>query len=622
MLQPAPRFVESDVTDRIRLPFHFDPVSMRDDLARLDAAWTDHFVKQNYTGAWEVIPLRAAAGAQHPIAQIYSDPAASHFVDTPFLATCPYLQQVLSAFGCPLEAVRLMKLTPGSTIKPHADHDLGVEFGRARLHIPITTNPGVAFVLNDRPVVMKEGECWYLNLSCTHSVANRGSADRVHLVIDALVNPWLEDQLRIGDDTAGQPSQCAEPRPIDARASSSSRPALGLEGFQAAVATNAALQAELQGFAARDAFVTRAARMAAEHGYETSPAEIDRVMRDTRRRFRDVEPGSGTIEPLAAEAGALDGWIPCRIGTGAVPVVDWCYLGEERFTAPFFGDTIDRCLRQPFNQLFLRRTSFQALADRQNACGGIPPTAFIFHGSRCGSTLFAQMAASLPDSVVISEAPPVDQVLRGEADDEARIERLRALLGVLGEPRRAADRRFFVKFDAWHAMNLPLVRRAFPDVPCVFLYRQPEDVIASQLRMAGLHMIQGMLDPSIIGLDPATALALDREEYASRVIGAIYAAAAAAAADSRLLLMNYSEIVTQAPRLILEWCRRGNDDDAIARMREVAQFDAKTPSLPFDAGATRPTLDARARDMARRFVSPGYDLLETLRHDTKYLLQK
>lgn len=182
--------------DRLKLAFRFDAGAMRLDVSRLEAsAWIDHFVPRNYEGTWSILPLRAPAGATHPIQTIYSDPGCDTFVETALLAQCAYLPRVLAAFECPLHAARLMKLTPGSIIKPHKDHDLAVEYGRVRLHVPVATNPDVDFRLNDTPVVMREGECWYLRLSDTHAVANHGRTDRVHLVIDALVNPWLEAQL-------------------------------------------------------------------------------------------------------------------------------------------------------------------------------------------------------------------------------------------------------------------------------------------------------------------------------------------------------------------------------------------------------------------------------------------
>jgi hypothetical protein len=179
--------------DRLRLPFAFDRNLLAVDLRRLSASsWIRHFVTQNYQGDWSIIALRGPAGARHPIQMVYSDPTATAFEDTPMLAACPYFRRVLDSFACPLQAVRLMRLTPGSVIKEHTDHDLCFEQGSVRIHIPILTNDGVAFELNRRRVILEPGSCWYLRLSDPHSVANRGDADRVHLVIDARVNAWVE----------------------------------------------------------------------------------------------------------------------------------------------------------------------------------------------------------------------------------------------------------------------------------------------------------------------------------------------------------------------------------------------------------------------------------------------
>jgi len=84
-----------------------------------------------------------------------------------------------------------MRLAPGSVIKEHHDHDLSFEQGMVRIHIPVATNEGVDFRLNGARVAMPAGSSWYLRLSDPHSVANRGAADRVHLVIDAGVNDWV-----------------------------------------------------------------------------------------------------------------------------------------------------------------------------------------------------------------------------------------------------------------------------------------------------------------------------------------------------------------------------------------------------------------------------------------------
>jgi hypothetical protein len=41
-------------------------------------------------------------------------------------------------------------------------------------------------------VVLEAGSAWYLRLSDPHTVFNGGGADRVHMVIDADVNDWVE----------------------------------------------------------------------------------------------------------------------------------------------------------------------------------------------------------------------------------------------------------------------------------------------------------------------------------------------------------------------------------------------------------------------------------------------
>lgn len=157
--------------------------------------WIPHFVEQNFDGEWSVVPLRAPAGATHPVKQIYSDPTCENFCDTHHLTNCGYLREIINWFECPVRAVRLMKLARGSTIHEHRDFDLDIESGTARLHIVVVTNPQVEFRLNQELVPMLAGNCYYLRLSEPHSVKNEGTSDRVHMVLDVELNDWLMSQL-------------------------------------------------------------------------------------------------------------------------------------------------------------------------------------------------------------------------------------------------------------------------------------------------------------------------------------------------------------------------------------------------------------------------------------------
>jgi hypothetical protein len=183
-----------DIPDRLRLPLDFDAGALRAEAEKFtQQTWISHYVAQNYDGDWSVIPLRAKAGATHPVMMIVSDPGCRDYEDTPFLAQCPALRAVLAAFQSPLEAVRLMRLGPASFIREHTDNDLRFEHGVARIHVPLVTSPDVIFWLNGSQIVLDAGTTWYLRLSDPHAVYNGGTQDRIHLVIDTRVDAWLED---------------------------------------------------------------------------------------------------------------------------------------------------------------------------------------------------------------------------------------------------------------------------------------------------------------------------------------------------------------------------------------------------------------------------------------------
>jgi aspartyl/asparaginyl beta-hydroxylase (cupin superfamily) len=156
--------------------------------------WKQHYNTKHYDGDWSIIPLRAVNGSME---NTFSIPpgANSHikYNDTILLEHCPQMKKAIDFFECEKTTVRLMKLEAGSVIKEHTDQEINFESGEARVHIPIFTNRQVEFYVEEERVVMQEGECWYLNLTLPHRVSNKGTEDRIHLVIDCLVNDWLKD---------------------------------------------------------------------------------------------------------------------------------------------------------------------------------------------------------------------------------------------------------------------------------------------------------------------------------------------------------------------------------------------------------------------------------------------
>lgn len=77
------------------------------------------------------------------------------------------------------------KLLAGGVITPHRDsHPSFVN--SHRIHIPITTNPGVRFMINGRPYRFEVGHAYEINNQLNHSVMNSGAEDRVTFIFDYL----------------------------------------------------------------------------------------------------------------------------------------------------------------------------------------------------------------------------------------------------------------------------------------------------------------------------------------------------------------------------------------------------------------------------------------------------
>jgi hypothetical protein len=199
----------------LKLPFLFDAGLLQQEVGALSAPqWLDHYQVTHYEGGWSAIPLRSIGGKADDI--IISPTDNRDYRDTVFLDNSPYLKKVLQTFQCPLQAVRLLKLDAGSIIKEHRDAELNFERGEIRLHVPVRTHPDVECILDKERLTMQEGECWYMNFNLLHSIHNYSNINRVHLVIDAVVNEWvtgifnspdivtkkeIEDLSRVYDET-------------------------------------------------------------------------------------------------------------------------------------------------------------------------------------------------------------------------------------------------------------------------------------------------------------------------------------------------------------------------------------------------------------------------------------
>jgi len=177
--------------NHIQFPFTFDRSLLKADLEKiLGKNWTAHYNSGAYSGNWTSVSLLAAGGKSSNINALPNE--KEPVTETEVMEGCDYFREVLNSFECPKTTARLLKLDVGAEIKPHKDYCLGYEDGVFRIHIPIVTNPDVEFILDGERIIMEEGSCWYIDANKEHSVANRGTKDRIHLVIDGNRNEWTD----------------------------------------------------------------------------------------------------------------------------------------------------------------------------------------------------------------------------------------------------------------------------------------------------------------------------------------------------------------------------------------------------------------------------------------------
>jgi hypothetical protein len=280
--------------------------------------------------------------------------------------------------------------------------------------------------------------------------------------------------------------------------------------------------------------------------------------------------------PLDSLSGAaLAAWTPVRVRerTGEI---DWALI-DEPFTEPFFEQAADRAMRHPFNLAFARRTPLAALHALHAQAPAIEPAGFIFHMSRCGSTLIAQMLARLPATIVLSEPQPFDALLRLRergADDAVAIGRMRAMLGALAT-RRRGEHRVFVKFQAWHVLELPFIVRAFPDVPWIFVFREPRAVLRSQARNPGAEVMAGILHRSDMESDHSVRDHAPGLEYTARVVAEFCKAALRYAPLGRSAFVDYATLPDAVSSVVTSFFGVPLASTDVERMREAALRDTK-----------------------------------------------
>lgn len=154
-------------------------------LSQDEAAWHEQEQRQSdyeVHQQTESIVLVFTDGSGWPSVEVSKQPGWDRLAD----AAVPVMHDIIGRFypaGGTIIRAMAAKLLAGSIIRPHRDSHPSFHNSH-RIHVPITTNTRVRFMVDGRPYQLQVGRAYELNNQKTHSVMNKGMEDRITFIFD------------------------------------------------------------------------------------------------------------------------------------------------------------------------------------------------------------------------------------------------------------------------------------------------------------------------------------------------------------------------------------------------------------------------------------------------------
>jgi hypothetical protein len=301
----------------------------------------------------------------------------------------------------------------------------------------------------------------------------------------------------------------------------------------------------------------------------------------------------------------MQGWIPYKITiNNDGPLCHWIDTYNKPYIEPFFDETISKMRGIPRRHgNYCPVSSLAMLEEWATQLDYIEPDAFIFHISRCGSTLVSQLLGLDEQNISLSEVPIFDDILRLSYKlpqiDQAYTNRLfKAALKFYGQKRTGAEKHLFIKTDSWHIHFHGQLRELYPATPFVLLYRRPNQVFESHTKMRGIQAVPGLIEPEIFGFENHGDWDLDTH-LANVLISYLKKYVEISLNDLNTLLVNYNEGIMPIMNKIAVFTKITLSNGIKQKMMDRTNYHSKYPGELF----------SEKRDMAGpSFLQEAFEL--------------
>lgn len=149
---------------------------------------------------------------------------------------------------------------------------------------------------------------------------------------------------------------------------------------------------------------------------------------------------------------------------------------------------------------------------------------FIFHISRCGSTLITQMLSRSRKFFVVSEPPFINTVLNPKKNfSQSELKSLlKAGIKSISNCAPKNSELTVIKFRSWNTLFLKTIIELFPSVPWMFVHRNGAEVLASVLQdppgwLRAQHNYSGFFAQHL-NLDENQLVSFNPPEFVARLL--------------------------------------------------------------------------------------------------------
>lgn len=371
--------------------------------------------------------------------------------------------------------------------------------------------------------------------------------------------------------------------------------------------------------------------------YCRQSADVEQLLSRIREVWRDAPLNNeNLIQNLNKHNHEITDIDPARMANTWLPFryhradrgISWCLPGGAA-TEPFHDQYIERCRQQiSLNQFLRPRTSLLALIGWETAW--LPsPAGFIFHLSRCGSTLLSGSFAKLGDVNVLSESQLLTEVLLdpslSDSEKKAALPKLISLQGGTGHEEADQDgnvlkrNKTVIKWNAWDILFWPVIRSVYPDVPVVLIVRDPVEILASHHRLPGRHMAG---DPSFANLHPAFPPAPNNAEQGNKslldyrigVLKCLMKIMLEIAGERNVSIIDYNQLDFDNIIAAIQDFDLTIDEISSLRIRNRMNFHSKEPNRRFycDSGAKQALLSSWEIKLIQQNLGPLYQELSAI----------